>query len=78
METTIQVKKEIKEHLDKFKNHPRETYNEVLARMIHIISQQNKEELSQQTIKNIEKSLAEIKAGKVSSHKDVKRRLGLK
>jgi hypothetical protein len=42
------------------------------------MSQQNKEELSQQTIKNIEKSLAEIKTGKVSSHKDVKRRLGLK
>jgi len=78
MHTSIQIEKKIKEHLDKFKNHPRETYNEVLARMIHVMSQQNKEELSQQTIKNIEKSLAEIKAGKVSSHKDVKRRLGLK
>ncbi len=78
MPTSIQIEKEIKEHLDKFKNHPRETYNEVIARMIHIMSQQNKEELSQQTIKNIEKSLAEIKAGKVSLHKDVKRRLGLK
>jgi uncharacterized protein (UPF0248 family) len=78
MPTSIQIEKEIKERLDKFKNHPRETYNEVLSRMIHIMSQQNKEDLSQQTIKNIEKSLAEIKAGKVSSHKDVKRRLGLK
>jgi uncharacterized protein (UPF0248 family) len=78
MPTSIQIEKKIKEHLDKFKNHPRETYNEVIARMIHIMSQQNKEELSQQTIKNIEKSLDEIKTGKVSSHKDVKRRLGLK
>jgi hypothetical protein len=42
------------------------------------MSQQDKGELGQQTIKNLEKSLAEIKAGKVSSHKDVKRRLGLK
>lgn len=78
MPTSIQIEKEIKERLDKFKNHPRETYNEVLSRMINIMSEQNKENLSQQTIKNIEKSLAEIKAGKVSSHKDVKRRLGLK
>jgi predicted transcriptional regulator len=78
MPTSIQVEKEIKDHLDKLKSHPRETYNEVLTRMIHIISQQSKEELSQQTIKNIEKSLAEIKVGKVSSHKDVKRRLGIK
>jgi uncharacterized protein (UPF0248 family) len=78
MFTSIQVEKQIKEHLDKFKNHPRETYNDVLARMIRIMHEQTSEELSPQTIKNIEKSLAEIKAGKVLSHKDVKRRLGLK
>ena len=76
MPTSIQIEKETKAHLDKFKNHPRETYNDVLARMIRIMSQE--EELSGQTIKNIEKSLAEIKAGKVYSHKEVKRRLGLK
>ncbi len=78
MPTSIQIEKEIKEHLDKLKNHPRETYNDVLARIINFMSQQNRDELSQQTIKNIEKSLADIKAGRVSSHKDVKRRLGLK
>lgn len=78
MLTSIQVEKQIKDHLDKFKNHPRETYNEVLARMIRIVNEQTSEELSPQTIKNIEKSLAEIKSGKVLSHKDVKRRLGLK
>jgi predicted transcriptional regulator len=77
MPTTIQIEKEIKEHLDKLKNHPRETYNEVIARMLHIVSQQ-REELTQEAIRKIEKSLAEIKAGKVSSHKDVKRRLGLR
>jgi predicted transcriptional regulator len=78
MYTSIQVEKQTKEHLDKFKNHPRETYNEVLARMIRIMYEQTSEELSPQTIKNIEKSLAEIKAGKVLSHDDVKRKLGLK
>jgi hypothetical protein len=78
MLTSIQVEKQIKDHLDKFKNHPRETYNEVLARMIRIVNEQTNEELSPQTIKNIERSLAEIKSGKVLSHKDVKRRLGLK
>ena len=78
MPTSIQIEKEIKERLDKLKSHPRETYNEVLARMIHVVSQQDDEELSRQTIKNIEKSLAQIKAGKVSPHKGVKKRLGLK
>ena len=77
MPTSIQIEKEVKERLDKFKNHPRETYNEVLARMIRIMSEEDAK-LSPKTIKNIEKSLAEIKAGKVYSHKDVKKRLGLK
>lgn len=78
MPTSIQLEKEIKEQLDKLKNHPRETYNDVIVRIIYFISQQNREELSSQTIKNIEKSLSDIKAGRVSSHKNVKRRLGLK
>lgn len=77
MPTSIQIEKEVKERLDKFKNHPRETYNEVLDRMIRIMSEEDAE-LSPKTIKNIEKSLAEIKAGKVYSHKEVKKRLGLK
>ncbi len=78
MPTSIQIEKETKKRLDKLKNHPRETYNQVLARLIYIVSQEDEEELSPQTIKNIEKSLAEIKAGKIVSHEDVKRRLGLK
>lgn len=77
MKTTIQVKKEIKEHLDKFKNHPRETYNEVIARMIHVMSQQSKEELSQQTIKNLKKSLNDIEKGKVYSLEQIEKELGL-
>ena len=77
MPTSIQVEKEIKKRLDKFKNHPRETYNEVLSRMIHMLSQQNKEELSQQTIKNIRKSLNDIEKGKVYSLEQVEQELGL-
>ena len=77
MPTSIQIEKEIKKRLDKFKNHPRETYNEVLSRMIHMLSQQNKEELSQQTIKNIRKSLNDIEKGKVYSLEQVEKELGL-
>ena len=77
MPTSIQIEKEIKKRLDEFKNHPRETYNEVLARMIHILSQQNKKELSPQTIKNIRKSLDDIEKGKVYSLEQVEKELGL-
>jgi len=79
MSTTIQVELKVKNHLNDLKYHSKETYNDVLLRVFQFLSYQaEEEELSDQTIKNIEKSLADIKAGRVSSHKDVKRKLGLK
>ncbi|MEX0656211.1 MAG: hypothetical protein WD154_01525 [Nitrosopumilaceae archaeon] len=78
MVTTIQLEEKIKQRLDELKNHPRETYNEVLKRLVKIATEGSEGELSPQTIKNIQKSLEDIKAGRVSSHEEVKRRLGLK
>jgi len=78
MVTSIQVEKETKKRLDKLKNYPSETYNEVLARMIYIVSQEDEEDLSPQTIKNIEQGLADIKAGRVYTSEQVKKKLGLK
>ncbi|MBM3910066.1 MAG: hypothetical protein FJ356_00255 [Thaumarchaeota archaeon] len=78
MVTTIQLEEKIKQQIDELKNHPRETYNEVLKRLVKIATKESEEELSPQTIKNIQKSLEDIKVGRVSSHKEVKRRLGIK
>ncbi len=39
--------------------------------------QSEPEELCPKTIKNIQKSLEDIKAGRISSHEEVKKRLGL-
>ncbi len=76
MHTSIQVEKEIKTRLDKLKNHPRETYNEVLARLLKIA--QDDDMLSPTIIKNIEEGIADIKAGRVYSSAQVKKKLGLK
>ncbi|MEM3089860.1 MAG: hypothetical protein QXY22_04750 [Candidatus Nitrosotenuis sp.] len=76
MYTSIQVEKEIKARLDKLKNHPRETYNDVLARLIKIA--QDDDVLSPAVIKNIEEGIADIKAGRVYSSAQVKKKLGLK
>ena len=78
MVTTIQLEEKIKQQLDKLKNHPRETYNDVLERLVKIAAKESEEELSPQTIKNIQKSLEDIKAGRVLSLQEVKKRLGLK
>jgi len=76
MYTSIQVEKEIKARLDKLKNHPRETYNEVLARLLKIA--QDDDVLNTAVIKNIEEGIADIKAGRVYSPAQVKKKLGLK
>lgn len=76
MHTSIQVEKEIKARLDKLKNHPRETYNDVLARLIKIA--QDDDVLSPAVIKNIQEGIADIKAGRVYSSAQVKKKLGLK
>jgi predicted transcriptional regulator len=77
MATTIQLEEKVKEKLDEMKIHPRETYNKVIERMIESCMGEE-EELSPQTIKNIEKSLDDIKNGRTYSHEEVKRRLGLR
>lgn len=76
MATSIQVEKEIKARLDKLKNHPRETYNEVLTRLLK--NARGDDVLSKETIKNIEQGLADIKAGRVHTSEQVKKKLGLK
>ena len=41
METTIKVNKEVKNKLDKIKLHHRETYNELILRLINLSSPKN-------------------------------------
>ncbi len=77
MVTSIQLDNKTKSRLEKMKAFPKESYDDIVNRLLNIV-EDDEGVLSKQTIKNIEKSLAEIKAGKVISHKDVKRKLGLK
>ena len=57
-------------------NHPGETYEAVIARLIKIT--QKDDVLSDEVIKNIEEGVADIKAGRVYTSDQVKRKLGLK
>ena len=58
----IRIRKETKEALMKFRVHPRETYDEVIARLIS--SQTDKDPISEYTLKAIEEGLADIRKGK--------------
>jgi predicted transcriptional regulator len=76
MATTIQLEEKTKEELERVKLFPRETYNEVIIRLI--MTSQEESELSEQTIKNIEKALEDVKKGRLYSTEEVRKKLGTK
>lgn len=75
-QSTIKLSKKIKNDLKKQMNHPKETYETVIARLLKIT--QEDEALSKTTIKNIEEGIADIKAGRTYTSEQVKKKLGLK
>ena len=68
MPTTIQISESVKAVLDKMKILERETYNDIIERMI-----EDDLELNEKTKREIE----EARKGKSISHEEVKKRLGL-
>ncbi|MBT4136092.1 hypothetical protein HOD75_01595 [archaeon] len=54
--TTIKLSKETKERLERFKEHPKETYDEVLKKMLYILNHCRKDpEKSQKILSGIDK-----------------------
>lgn len=74
-QSTIKLSKKIKNDLRKQMNHPGETYETVIARLLKIT--QEDDVLSKAVIKNIEQGIADIKAGRVYTSDQVKKKLGL-
>ena len=77
MPTTIQLEKNVKKKLMNLKMFTNETYNDVIKRLVNIVDQENEEELSSETLTNIQQSLDDIKAGRVHDHEDVRTMLNL-
>lgn len=69
--TTIQLSKEMRKTLEGMKLHPRETYEEVIERLLEDLR-----ELNEQTKKEIEQAIREIKTGKYRTHKQMKAEMG--
>ena len=76
METTIQIHRNLKAKLEKLKIHPRESYEKVIQRLIE--SSIDTEPLSKEEIREIEEGLADIKAGRVYTTKELKKELGIR
>ncbi len=69
--TTIQLSKEMKKTLEGMKLHPRETYEEVLERLLEDLR-----ELSDETKEEVERALQEIREGHYRTHDQLKDELG--
>jgi hypothetical protein len=76
MVTSIQLENKTKARLEKMKIFSKESYDDVVNRLINSI-EDDEGILNKQTIKDLEKALKELKKGKFIPHEEVKRRLGL-
>lgn len=70
MPTTIQVEESTKSKLNALKLYPNETYNDTINRLIE---EEDEGELSDETIRDIKKSLDDLAAGRVHSLEEVKK-----
>ncbi len=73
--TTIQIRTSTRNKLKELKIHPRESFDSVVERLVE--SKIDDKPLSETTLRNIKKSLEDIKAGRVISHEDLKKKLKL-
>jgi predicted transcriptional regulator len=69
--TTIQVKQSTREALEKMKIYKRETYNDVLERLIEEV-----QELNEETKKDIELARKAVKEGRFVTHEKLKEEMG--
>ena len=72
MSTTIQISNDIKQVLDKMKLFERDTYNEVIERMV-----EDDFELNEKTRKEILEAKKRIASGRFLRHEEVGKKLGL-
>ena len=72
MSTTIQISDKVKIVLDRMKMIERETYNDIIERMI-----EDDLEINEKTKREIEEAKKRVRAGKFITHEEVKKRFGL-
>jgi predicted transcriptional regulator len=74
-QTTIQIQTGTKERLETVKTHPRETYDEVVNRLLDMACDQ--EPLSEETLQKIEEGIRDIRQGKTRTLEEISEELGI-
>lgn len=78
MASTIQLRAETRERLARLKTTPRETYEEVLNRLLSLVPEGDEEGLYTQAFRvGLLDAMLDVREGRLVEHDWVKRRLGL-
>jgi len=78
MATTIQISPETRERLSALKSSPRETYDELLNKLLSLVPRADDEgAYTDQFRVGLFNARLDIQAGRLTSHDQVRRRLGL-
>lgn len=77
--TTIQIQKSLKRELDSLREYKRETYADVIKKLIERFKEQEESELelSEEALKAIKEARENVRKGKVYSTEQIKETLGL-
>jgi hypothetical protein len=70
--TTVQIRREVKERLDAMKIHPRESYNDILQRILEDLEAINPEAMAR-----YDEIMRQVRKGKFTTDDDLRRELGL-
>ncbi len=73
--TSIRIRKETRDHLQRLKKHPRESFDDVISRLID--ASVDDEPLSEETLATIELSLKEYRDGIYHTHEEILADLGV-
>jgi predicted transcriptional regulator len=66
---TVKIDVELKSRLNTLKIHPRESYNDVIERLVDMAV--DEEPLSEEAIRDLERSLEDLRAGRVYTLEEV-------
>lgn len=78
MATTIQLRTQTRERLARLRANPRETYDDVLSRLLSLVPEGDDEGLYLQAFRvGLLDAMLDIREGRLVDHAQVKRRLGL-
>jgi predicted CopG family antitoxin len=74
--TSIYIREDLKDQLNSLKQHPKESYNDVIERLVTLAV--DEEPLSEDAIRGLEEALEEIRQGQLIPESKIMKKYGVK